>query len=294
MKELVQTDFDHNGSAFPHAGEAGAGDFRVEVEHVGEMMGSPWDDDEGLAPAIACYPNLHRMDYLETFGDIDVDGEGIDFAALAEADGDALAQVFGIDTAGELVDVHHASADADTLGQTVKDVADAAVDALYDVAGTKRLEVLEQLYGMAGIECELRHVYGYSQSDYAEVLAVFLPEWAEKVGALASDAARSVADSAARFADYFRGDMFGFAIEDRNGNVVDSCAGFYGEDWEGNGLLECVNESLAILSKSGHDDQAAAIAVEARAYVCTVRNKFGLESQEALNAVEAIVKGGIE
>lgn len=40
---------------------------------------------------------------------------------------------------------------------------------------------------------------------------------------------------------YLRGDVFGFRVEDENGNTLDSCGGFYGTDWEENGILEYIN-----------------------------------------------------
>jgi hypothetical protein len=37
---------------------------------------------------------------------------------------------------------------------------------------------------------------------------------------------------------YIRGDVYGYSIEDSNGDQIDSCAGFYGYDFEKNGLYE--------------------------------------------------------
>lgn len=41
---------------------------------------------------------------------------------------------------------------------------------------------------------------------------------------------------------YLRGEVFGYIINDERGNTVDSCFGFYGEDWKKNGLLNHVGE----------------------------------------------------
>lgn len=41
--------------------------------------------------------------------------------------------------------------------------------------------------------------------------------------------------------DYVTGNVFCFSIEDENGNVIDSCGGFYGSDFEENGLFEYTN-----------------------------------------------------
>lgn len=41
---------------------------------------------------------------------------------------------------------------------------------------------------------------------------------------------------------YVRGDIYGFEIEDENGEHEDSCWGFYGDDIKENGILEHVSE----------------------------------------------------
>jgi hypothetical protein len=44
------------------------------------------------------------------------------------------------------------------------------------------------------------------------------------------------------FDDYVSGNVYCFEIIDKDGNVVDSCAGFFGTDWENNGMKEYVGE----------------------------------------------------
>ena len=46
------------------------------------------------------------------------------------------------------------------------------------------------------------------------------------------------------FDQYIRGDVYGFQIEDEDGNEIDSCYGFYGDDWENNGIKEHIDEEL--------------------------------------------------
>lgn len=38
---------------------------------------------------------------------------------------------------------------------------------------------------------------------------------------------------------YLRGDVYGYRLEDADGNEIDACWGFYGYDHEKSGLLEC-------------------------------------------------------
>jgi len=39
---------------------------------------------------------------------------------------------------------------------------------------------------------------------------------------------------------YLRGDVYGFIIEDKEGNELDSCGGFYGDDPKENGMLDYI------------------------------------------------------
>lgn len=46
------------------------------------------------------------------------------------------------------------------------------------------------------------------------------------------------------FDQYITGDVYGFSIEDDEGNIVDSCTGFYGRDWNINGIKDHIPEEL--------------------------------------------------
>jgi hypothetical protein len=41
---------------------------------------------------------------------------------------------------------------------------------------------------------------------------------------------------------YIRGDVYLFEVTDENGKTIDGCGGFYGDDWENNGLLDNVGD----------------------------------------------------
>ncbi len=43
---------------------------------------------------------------------------------------------------------------------------------------------------------------------------------------------------------YLRGEVYGFVIEDKEGEHIDSCWGFYGTDWNNNGIKEHIPEEL--------------------------------------------------
>jgi len=46
------------------------------------------------------------------------------------------------------------------------------------------------------------------------------------------------------FDQYITGDVYRFKVEDEDGEEVDSCGGFYGTDWENNGIKDHIDEEL--------------------------------------------------
>ena len=86
---------------------------------------------------------------------------------------------------------------------------------------------------------------GYCQGDYAELLFVASPQWAEKVGAPKETWAGQL-ESAAKLWGYWAwGDVYGFTIEDESGNQVDSLGGFYTDspDTDSN-MLDCIADGM--------------------------------------------------
>lgn len=43
---------------------------------------------------------------------------------------------------------------------------------------------------------------------------------------------------------YLRGDTYGFIVEDKNGEEIASCYGFYGTNWHENGLVDNIEKEL--------------------------------------------------
>lgn len=39
---------------------------------------------------------------------------------------------------------------------------------------------------------------------------------------------------------FMTGDVYGFVLEDKQGEHLDSCWGFFGSDWKNNGMLDCL------------------------------------------------------
>jgi hypothetical protein len=46
------------------------------------------------------------------------------------------------------------------------------------------------------------------------------------------------------FDQYITGDVYSFTVEDEDENVIDSCDGFFGSDWEMNGIKDHIDSEL--------------------------------------------------
>lgn len=112
--------------------------------------------------------------------------------------------------------------------------------------------------------CELRgwpslstSSHGYCQRDYAELLLIFSPAYAKEIGAAWPRSAKAKAEARERLKSDAKlwgawawGDVYGFVIESDDesplpSDVIDSCWGFYGDDFAWSGLAEAAAESLA-------------------------------------------------
>lgn len=51
------------------------------------------------------------------------------------------------------------------------------------------------------------------------------------------------------YTKYLEGDVYGFVIEDEEGEHIDSCYGFYGTDFATNGMLDYINAELLGVSE---------------------------------------------
>ena len=52
------------------------------------------------------------------------------------------------------------------------------------------------------------------------------------------------------FNQYLNNDVYGFTIEDEDGNVIDSCGGFYGDDFVNNGMIEHIDSDELGMSET--------------------------------------------
>jgi len=52
------------------------------------------------------------------------------------------------------------------------------------------------------------------------------------------------------FNQYLNNDVYGFTIEDEDGYVIDSCGGFYGDDFVNNGMIEHIDSDKLGMSET--------------------------------------------
>jgi hypothetical protein len=136
------------------------------------------------------------------------------------------------DALRELVGAWELNMDGDSVEDQVNEHIGEYIE--YSCSDRERLEALCELYNMAGQPALLKSVHGSCQGDYAEVLAVATPEFQKACGndeGFWNDP-QSLAPSIQLFEDWAFGNVYGYQVEDAEGEDVDSCWGFYG-DYDG-------------------------------------------------------------
>jgi hypothetical protein len=112
---------------------------------------------------------------------------------------------------------------------TVANINYAISEHVETLGNQDRLQALETLYNMAGIPAFLGSVHGYSQGDYAEVLAVATPEFQKACGNESGywDNLENLKPSIQLFEDWAFGNVYGYAVEDQDGETIASLWGMY-------------------------------------------------------------------
>lgn len=120
---------------------------------------------------------------------------------------------------------------------------------------------------------------GYCQGDYAELLLIFSPAYAKEIGAAWPRSAKAKAEARERLKSDAKlwgagawGDVYGFIIESADGaelpgDCLDSCFGFYGDDFAWSGLAEAAAESLSYIRKERRERRLAKLKELIRARV---------------------------
>lgn len=133
-----------------------------------------------------------------------------------------------------------------TRGDSLEDLlADALTDHVDQLDGSDMLEAYNDLYRMHGYETLLTSSAGHRQGDYAEMLLVATPQYLETTGIQPEHVQEALRQDAKTWSQWAWGDVYSATIEDDDGQVLESCAGFYGYDREESGLADFVREACA-------------------------------------------------
>lgn len=93
---------------------------------------------------------------------------------------------------------------------------------------------------------------GYIYVDYATIKKEY---GVKKVTKKLIEKVKNLLNSEVKiYDDYIKGSIYGYMIEDEEGNETDGCCwGFYGYEWEKNGLLEQAKEEIEGMIKEKED-----------------------------------------
>lgn len=143
---------------------------------------------------------------------------------------------------------------------------------------------LAKLWEIAGVEALDSCSRGYSQGDYADVLAVALPSWAEKVDAPRESHARQLESAVKLYGAWAWGDVYGYVINGPDGETLDSCWGYYGSDHDESGLAKAAESAAAYIYSAARKRKGERLKE-------LIRNRVPLALRPALLAEAATLKG---
>lgn len=221
--------------------------FTVKAERDQDAR-HPWDNEDGLAP-IAVYSD---RDYSEK-GDMPNPLEATSDSWLARH-WRAVCDIFNqpYDSARVFKADNSYFKVSDARRDLVESWLSDEKPGRYGGSAREYMRLLAALYELRGWPVYQGNSRGYCQGDWAELLLVMSPAesaaWGCKMpkGAAAMEKAReSLKAQAALWGFWAWGNVYGFVIEDSNGDHIDSCWGFYGDDFEESGLAEMAESALA-------------------------------------------------
>ena len=115
---------------------------------------------------------------------------------------------------------------------------------MLDMLDMDCIETLEQLCGLAGLECYAGTSFGHSQSDWTDLLFVATPAWLAETGIATCHVDKALQHAYDLWSAWAWGDVFGYIVTSPEGDEVASCWGFYGDNNETSGLLDSAKEEI--------------------------------------------------
>ena len=216
---------------------ARVGPARVKVLYDLEPL-NPWVEYDAQPPVKVTTGGVYSR--IETYGDI----PAVEFTeAHLREHGREIADTFGYPNLLAMVKAN------DHIGMdwgAVNGINDIVGEILEGLDNTCTLEVQEVLYNLIGMPALFfsSTASPYGESSPYDGLVVLTPEFFECAGCDADSAAGILAAAVELYHQYANGEVFGYVIEDSEGEHLESCWGFFGDDFDANGLLHHVNSHL--------------------------------------------------
>lgn len=138
-------------------------------------------------------------------------------------------------TVEEALDAH--GYEAVKYSRNAGDLRDAFDQVLADSENSDKLEAVRAIYEIIGVPAIVTTSNGHCQGDWAEILVVAPPDVAKKFGC-ADVKTEDLEATADLYGDWAWGNVFGYIIEDAEGDEIDSCWGYYGDEFDKSGLEE--------------------------------------------------------
>lgn len=203
----------------------------LEIWHDGDAMNpfTDWDCE----PCVMTYADRHENDYSK--------GEIMDHIRDKATEGMVIRHQKRI---AEILDL-----DLDYYDGWTKE--EKASELNYEIRSAN-IEQLGELCEVLRIPYKQYTSHGYSQGDWCEVLIVLTDGFFERTGCERKNSESILDGTKELFDNWAWGDVFGFSIVEistcdhghKHKDVVDSCGGFYGTDFENNGMMDYVPEEL--------------------------------------------------
>lgn len=271
---MCKLDFEWHESRRGGEYRAEAGGFIVKAIRD-ESPESPWDAWDGQPPLIVYYDRS-----LEEKGDVPNPLADMSDSFIARH-WRALCKIF--DQAPDAAQERKADYGYFRIADAKRELLDEWLDEIkpsrYSGHRGDYMTALGELCELRGWPSLSTSSRGYSQGDYAELLLIFSPAYAKEIGAAWPRSAKAKAEACERlkgdaklWSAWARGDVYGFVIESDDESplppdVIDSCWGFYGDNFAESGLAEAAAESLSYIRKERRERRLAKLKELIRARV---------------------------
>jgi len=218
--------------------------FEIKIQQD-QCAENPWQNWDGMTPLMACSGR----------GDVSTYDSGDGIASFFDHVSDSWISRHWRKIAA-ILNVSESDCDSDC--QSERDAYDASLGCVrkcyfegileglapsYYTGARDYLDALESLYTLAGIAALSTYASGYSQGDYTTILLVATPAHLARCG-IKTATIDSLESDASLFAAWSFGDVFGFSIEDKSGEYIDSCWGFYGSNHQKSGIFEQAESAI--------------------------------------------------